>query len=750
MTQQEILEARKKYGIPPEGLKKPIASPVSNQSRVAELQAAWGVPKSSFHDDMHKAVPGSETAVTPARSADGGLGLGDLAKTIPNALGDIWNLVKEGTYGTAKKIVHDIPVAAYDLVKEQGIGNAIKNTATSLPGTTLDTAASLIPQSAKELANFDALKEIPAQFKAVVDQNGGSYAKALLETIKAAPESIPDAVVNYANQIDRARQSVENHPVNEFLGYLGLKALGEHGATTSDKGTLEESFSNINKTTVEGGEAGGKGSPVIEEKPKGSFRPEINKMFQEEGIKPPISAITDSAALRGGEALASKGVFGAQVRDTVLKAVSDLEKKTNDIITKIKPGKVMSDEVLGQTVKEGLLEYQKDFKLTEDRVYGEFSKVFGKSQVPGLKTKAILDTLIKEQSMDQFRGIDPRLSKMFDRLTGRNNPEIKALQDNIDEFKSKAGGKVPPELETEMEKLQDKYNKPLTFSELKETRTAVGEALDREPANSSLKRLYGALSDDMQTAVKQVGLDTPFGKDAAAAAEALDKLNEGYRTGKAKIESNISQSIGLSNPESVAKNIIKRNSAETLKLVREMIGPERFSEVQKYFLRDILENSIKKIQKKISDSETVIQSKFDVSKLKQQLTEYDLETLKELLTSEQLTELNDSIKKLEKFDVMGESLKTGQKMAEGSQTAFLTKLSAFTGALFSGHIGIAIPILMGDLALKTLFTSKFGRRLLTEGLTMPNLKALKDLKNLSEANKQLIISNMRTQSQGKK
>lgn len=195
-------------------------------------------------------LPGKETAVIPAQPADGGLRLSDIPKTIPNALGDIWNLVKEGTYGTAKKIVHDIPVAAYDLVKEQGIGNAVKNTLESVPGAVVKTASDLVPESAKQLLNTSALAEIPSAFHDLIKQNNGSYANALLTAIKSIPGALPDAAMQYANQIDRARQAVENHPVNEFLGYLGLKALAGNEVSIPEKSILNKNVRNVPGDTL--------------------------------------------------------------------------------------------------------------------------------------------------------------------------------------------------------------------------------------------------------------------------------------------------------------------------------------------------------------------------------------------------------------------------------------------------------------------------------------------------------------------
>lgn len=196
-----------------------------------------------------ESIPGADSALLPAQPADGSARLGDIAKVVPNSLGDIWNLVKQGTVGTVQNLAK-IPGETINLVKEQGIGNAIKNTLTSIPGAVKDTALSLVPQSAKEILNTNALSEIPAEFKSLVEQNGGSYANALLSAVKSVPGAIPDAVSQYANQIDRARQAVENHPVNEFLGYLGLKALGENKVNIPQDSILNKPVSEIPKDTL--------------------------------------------------------------------------------------------------------------------------------------------------------------------------------------------------------------------------------------------------------------------------------------------------------------------------------------------------------------------------------------------------------------------------------------------------------------------------------------------------------------------
>lgn len=467
-----------------------------------------------------------------------------------------------------------------------------------------------------------------------------------------------------------------------------------------------------------------------------SYKPGVDALFHSEGITPPLSAISDSNVVRGAEAVASKGIFGGQVADIANKASAQLEQRTANIISKIKPGKVISDEGIGKELQKGLEDFNNNRKLVQGKIYDEFSKTYGKSNVYGMKTKDALATILEEQKQSILPpdSIDSKLQFALDKLTGAKNPQLKDLQDQINKFKSLPGGKVPPELTRAYVAKSAELDKNLTFAELKKTRTDVGELMTKNPENTALKRLYGALTDDMTTAVNQVASQDPLIKNAATfAKDSLDKLNQGYATGMNKLQSDIAQSIEKSHPESIAKNFIKRNSADSVKLMKEIVGPEKFKNVTDYFMRDMFDTSLTR-------------GEFNVSKLKNNLASYDKETLNELLNPAQQKELNDAISQLEKYQTMGEALKSGQAMAKGSQTAFLSKIGILSTAIFSGHFAVASGILLGDVALKKLFTTEFGRKLLTEGLTVTNLKTLNALKGVSELTKKTIIESFRTKS----
>lgn len=231
LTPEQITQLRTKAGLSPTA---PTMATSNADTVIAQRKTALGYDafKKDFSGNAENKPalpPGVDTAAISANPAgNGNMGIVDTAKIVPNATKDAFDLAKEGTYGTAKKILYDIPKEALSLVGEQGVGNAVKNTVLSAPEVLVKTAWGLVPQSAKELANTNALEKIPQQFKSLAEQNGGSYAVAFKKMVDAIPDSISPALKDYADQIDRARQSFENHPLNELLGYIGLKHLGSN------------------------------------------------------------------------------------------------------------------------------------------------------------------------------------------------------------------------------------------------------------------------------------------------------------------------------------------------------------------------------------------------------------------------------------------------------------------------------------------------------------------------------------------
>ena len=179
---------------------------------------------------VEQSLPGEETAMIPAKPSiapEGeAAGLGEPLKILPNALKDVGVILKEGTFGTAKRLTYDIPKAAAGLVKERGLG-AVLDFEKAVPAEIVKTIWGLIPQSAKELANIDSIQKIPGEFQELARESGGYY-EALKKVSKEISGSILPGLKQYTRQVDRARRSVVNHPVYEALGYLALKQVVEN------------------------------------------------------------------------------------------------------------------------------------------------------------------------------------------------------------------------------------------------------------------------------------------------------------------------------------------------------------------------------------------------------------------------------------------------------------------------------------------------------------------------------------------
>lgn len=422
---------------------------------------------------------------------------------------------------------------------------------------------------------------------------------------------------------------------------------------------------------------------------KASFEAQTAREFAEEGITAPVSAITSSPFLKALEAMSAKGIFGKGVMETVNKAREAVDTKIARTAEEATPKKTMSDETLGKTMATDLRNSVTTFKDAQDKVYTQFAKHYGAVEEAPYNTIDVLRQIIADQGEDFFRGVDTRMQKMFDRLTGETKDVKKMRADGV------------PEKVIESEKAN---NAPtMTVDEMRSTRTSIGEALIREPDNGALKRLYGALSADLKAAL---------GVHDEAGAVAMQKLDADYASGISRLEGRIAQSIEQANPETIVHKLFARDSADAIGVLQKLVKPETFDEYRRFFLRDLFERS-------------VVRGKFSVEKLKQNIAEYDDATLEAALNADSRAMLDSTIARLEKLEKLSEALKPGEKILGGSQTAFLqqatapgTAIGAMGTALLTGQFGVAALIaggLAGKYGVSKLFTTEAGRRMLTGG-----------------------------------
>ncbi|MEK6883670.1 MAG: hypothetical protein AABY22_28840, partial [Nanoarchaeota archaeon] len=432
------------------------------------------------------------------------------------------------------------------------------------------------------------------------------------------------------------------------------------------------------------------------------------------------------------------------------------------------PENVLSRENIGNLAKEGVKEYETNFKKTQNGIYENFLKTRENAKLPAIigETLRIAEDIVAQGKKDLFVGVDYRIKNLLTKLQKsfettpvetpppKITPEIKSV---LDELKfAEAGkrifnkdqggylqkvtgqestfpdwiigdrlrqtpilqrviklyeeGKFPKPRTKEAEvydlvnqrakslqqidvtklfeeekpkieeaKPQEIVLKPsFTFEYLMRTRTSVGEVLQRNPESADLKRLYGALTRDMDVTLSI--------KDPLLGNE-LKLITESYRSGKQRIESNLIQSIERSNPENIAQNIFKKNNATALKTLKEIIGISRFNEISKAYLEDLIKKSYK-------------QGRFDLKTLRKNFNKLDGETLNEIIPFTEKEILFEGMNFLNKNEQLLKALRSGSKVSEGSQTAFLTQTKrlgqefiAFTVALATGHYTIATGFL---------------------------------------------------------
>ncbi len=209
------------------------------QEDTPEEDIAISTPKSnlpsSYKDPTKFAEEQGKTGVMipaqPSISTNKDYGWGDMfkdtGKIFANAASDVASIGKELFIKTPKRVFYDIPKEGYQLLKEQGLADAVKNTYTSFPDALAGTVWNLVPESAKQLGGKENWNASIEAWQELLHQNGGSWSKAFGQALKA--ESLPETG-NTANQlmldnIDRARVSFIDHPISETLGYLGMKQL---------------------------------------------------------------------------------------------------------------------------------------------------------------------------------------------------------------------------------------------------------------------------------------------------------------------------------------------------------------------------------------------------------------------------------------------------------------------------------------------------------------------------------------------
>lgn len=564
-------------------------------------------------------------------------------------------------------------------------GNALTNFLPSLGNAVMSTGEGLI-----NVLNPDIKKNTLANIGKLAFGTGEQIGQALFgnkngynsETMQMAGAA-GNMYKNRYGGVENVKKTINEDPVGFLLdastlltaGGAGLTKLGQvskvdklakAGQVASKVGQIIDPIQS--GLTVAGKGVDLAGNTKIAQKLQKPFiaqyKPDAVKAANELGVELPISAQTNSKVLKGYEALLQKGLFGGEIGRKIDRARTKISQLGTDLTMQIDQSPDLKG--IGKTVQTGFNKYQDGFYKQKGELYDAIPPAVAKTPADLTKTKQALSEIIGEKSGS---------------LVGGTNIEF--YQDLY-------------------KKLIDKPE-DITLNNIRKTRTSIGQRKGNfaDPVatgdQAALNKLYGALSDDMDVTIKNA--DPVYGK-------ALDDANAYYRETIQKINSSLGKKIANADPEKLVDELIKPNSETSIATVKEVIGEEGFTKLQEGFMQKVFTKAINPSTKQL-----------DLKKLNAQLNLYGEPTLNTILSKDQLTRLSSVKSQLEKIDVVDKAIKSGTKMAEGSQTAFLGETALLGGSAFANPLLVANYI-VGKLAANKMFNSKLGQQFMTTGMDL--------------------------------
>lgn len=456
-------------------------------------------------------------------------------------------------------------------------------------------------------------------------------------------------------------------------------AIGEAGEQaakrllgTSKEMTLGQEYKEIGKEALTTGVAE-LGGGMIARAAKGVLSP-FTRLFQDEiaqlaakkGITMPASALTESNIVRIGETVSSKGLAGGGVEQIVRTANEKVLSLADDIVKKIGG----SDDILiaGKSIEDGASQFRKIWTETKNKLYQN------------------ADSFFKERPKKEFIDVSDTVNAL----------------DNILSSKESAGAVLGKSVVTKrlisirdnLMKKQSIKNISNAITELNQL-TGYGTQLVSTGDEAALRKVAVTLSGDLDKHISMVSPEL---------GAALDKADAFYKNGIQILESRVGKNIGklAESPEKILDSILRPNAPSDARRLIELIGAgeggvERMANVRTAFA------------KKIVDSATSARTgNIMGSTLTQTLKKYG--TTIDVMFDKQTIGALDDVAKLAK------ALDRSQVVAEGSSTAFSSKLMGMIFAVLNGSFKTAFNIAAGDIILNKIFTSQVGRKWVTKGL----------------------------------
>lgn len=399
------------------------------------------------------------------------------------------------------------------------------------------------------------------------------------------------------------------------------------------------------------------------------FDSEIASLAARKGVKLPVSAMTEQNAVRIGETVASKGLAGAGVETIVNEANSKVLTIADDIVKKIGG----SDDLMtaGKSIVEGADNFRSIWTTAKNKLY-----------------KAA-DALIGQRPKTEYINVEA----------------TKSLLDNILSSKAAAGEVLGDSVvRTRLQVIRRNLDKRLSINTLSSALTELNQITQKgiqlvtTGDEAALRKVAATLSSD---------LDSHIARIVPEIGDALSKADGVYKNGIELLHSKVGDNVGklLDSPERILDSILRPNAASDAKRLIKLIGgaeggAERIANVRSAFARKLVDEATSPKTGNLMGG-----------RLASILKKYGT-VLDEIFDEETA----QSIREVSKLAL---AMDKSQVVAQGSNTAFSSKIIALVGAIATGNFPAAAGIAASDIGLSKIFTTDIGRKWLTTGFKAP-------------------------------
>lgn len=341
------------------------------------------------------------------------------------------------------------------------------------------------------------------------------------------------------------------------LGYGAAAgfASGEGGAKERVENAVE---SGINSAVIAGpiggviGRIGAKATPAAQDALAGSNTQQIAQAAERLGVNVPRAAATNRTVL-GNAARGTAGavqampIIGAPLQRASQEAVEQIDDLGKTIADKYAVG--ATRQGAGETIKEAGRDWIKSGSSEiSRRLYGEVEKHLAPFQFPLRRTSQIAAVLTQKDAAA---------------ASSVNAPAVKLIEEAV----TRPGG--------------------LTYQGLLDLRTNVGAMIDdgllpnAGTMKPALKRIYAALTEDLQDGIRVAG-----GDKGLKAWEKANRVQRQIAERRADIAKVIGRNDAAKSPEAIVESIVGmagnaggRADVQRLLAIRKTVGPEAWDEL---------------------------------------------------------------------------------------------------------------------------------------------------------------------------